>query len=223
MAEDWKPIIAAAGERPLLPAIGQVVVFAVRYGRYARRVLQIDDVNPANWDNDTAQKWETDAEGDPNDWWGRERWIWTEPARWPKGDDSDRYGVKLSPWARATTEWWALPEMWPECTKCCGVWPCPCAETEEWVAWGVDELDRRNRIELANCWSCNKPIAAQQHVSYDGENLMLPGAGQVIFHIEADTLCLTNALKYEDLWLAADPTHYPRLARIVPRATGEAA
>lgn len=213
----WRPAgaLPSAGTHYQIPQIGQVVTFL--WAREAWRVVKINDVHPAQWDEQTVTAWEKRDRPDQETWEGREVRIGCEPARNPAPNRKDRRGMLIFPWA-FQEQWWPLYEPWPECVECAQVWPCPCKDRNDEATRAMADLDRLAAILPGCCWACAKPITGRQHlIEFPGENLLLPGADPVVFHTAGShhsrggAPCRTAAERYEQRWIAADPTRRVRL------------
>jgi hypothetical protein len=102
--------------------------------------------------------------------------------------------------------WWRLREPYPVCSSCGLLWPCPCDHENRVSADAMRHLDELHSIMPGCCWSCHDPVTSRQRsVEFPGENLILPGGPAPLFHIGRGACC-HHAAKYEDKWLAADPT-----------------
>lgn len=219
MVSYWKP----AGTLPdqpygkafVAPEPGQVIGW--RWDRQAYRVREVTEVDFANWDERTLAYWEKKGRPDPATWDGREQMILAETARNPQPDGKDRVGLRLLPWAYSTEQWFALDDPYPTCVDCGLLWPCPCHDRNREAEAATSELERLAAILPGCCWACGEPITGRHRsIVFDGENLLLPGAGPVVFHTsqsrKAHTgTCRGQAIAYEKRWVEAGPARRVRL------------
>lgn len=214
MGRRWWPYVTGGRSAGTgLPESGQLIAYR---DRRAWRVVEVTDREPANWHEETTRVWRLAGEPDPSTWSGQERVILAEPARGAAADGSDRRGLPLFPWAH-DTQWWPLPDPYPACVDCGRLWPCPCDNRNREAAEALAELERLGRILPGCCWACGEPVSSRHHsVVFDGENLLLPGAGPVVFHTSRNRKagsrrCRSVAEQYERRWLEAAPGRLARL------------
>lgn len=237
MARDWEPafydyeaaretVIRIVNGHPVervrnrrIPSVGQVIAHSG--SREAWRVLSIDDVHQANWDAGTTAMWEKAGRPDPEAWSDRERSAFAEPARNPQPGGKDRRGLPIYPWW-FKQHWWPLPDPYPACTGCGLLWPCPCHERNVEARKAMKEFDRLAAILPGCCWNCGNPVERRQHsIVFEGDNLLMPGAGPAVFHTSGSRFyetqfgkrsCRGEAIDYEKRWVEAAPGRRPRLA-----------
>jgi hypothetical protein len=202
-----------------VPEVGRVIADLTT--RKAWRVLDVSDVHQTNWDKQTLAAWRTAGEPPWETWKGRERRVLGEPARNPAPSGKDRRGLRICPWA--TNELWRyLEEPWPECTRCGRLWPCPCYDANRAAEQAMEEVERVAGILPGCCWACGEPITGRQHsIVFEGENLLMPGAGPAAFHTSAsrkaargpsgNQTCRSEAERYEEQWVAAGEGRTVRL------------
>lgn len=197
-----------------IPDVGRVIVWLS--SRKAWRVDRVDDVHPANWSAQTAAVWAQTPGDDWETWPGRERRVGVEPARNPAPNGKGRGGIRLCPWWNGE-QWAYLEDPWPECVDCRCVWPCPCRDANQAAEAAMGEIERLGQILPGCCWACSEPIVGRQRsIVFDGENLLLPGAGPVVFHTAhsrkaARGTCRGEAERYEERWVFAGENRTVRL------------
>jgi hypothetical protein len=193
-----------------IPHVGELIAWR---DRKAYRVVAVEEREQANWDEQTVAVWERKGRPDPVTWEGRELAVRLVPADNPHARS---HGYGLYPWA-STEQWWPLREQYPTCNDCDLIWPCPCDERTDQARIAMKELDRLDAILPGCCWACNEPITGRHHsVVFDGENLLMPGAGPVIFHTSHSRkagrgTCRGQAEEYEEKWVAVEPGRQIRL------------
>lgn len=108
---------------------------------------------------------------------------------------------------------WVVPDHYPVCAQCGQPWPCRGHDIERTVRAEAAELDRVTSIPPGCCWECGQPVTRRQRaVTFDGENLLLPGAAPAMFHLRRKR-CAAAAAAYENDWVAARPGHRKRKLR----------
>lgn len=193
-----------------IPHVGELICCP---DRKAYRVVAIEEREQANWHEQTLAAWEKAGKPDPYMWEDRERAMRLIPVDDPT---AKAYGYGLYPWA-SNDRWWPLREQYPVCCDCGLIWPCKCDERTDEARAAMKELDRLDRIMPGCCWACNEPVTSRHHsIEFDGDNLLMPGAGSVVFHTshsrKAHTgTCRSQAEAYEQKWVAADPRRTVRL------------
>jgi hypothetical protein len=110
--------------------------------------------------------------------------------------------------SRAGAPWMVYPPTgrWPMCS-CCGE-PMPCrAELEDrLIAVANARVEAFSARLPGCCWACGEPITDRQRtVTYDGDNLDMPGAAPPVFHTR--NRCWAAAAEYERRWVAVSPSH----------------
>lgn len=85
----------------------------------------------------------------------------------------------------------------------------------------MEEFGRLAAILPGCCWACGEPIVGRQRgIEFEGENLLMPGAGPAVFHTSHSrkasrvgyrATCRGEAEKYEERWVAAQPGRKVRL------------
>lgn len=223
MTRAWSPAIYDHGD-PLarrfgeLPQPGQIIAYF--RSRKAWRVLVHEDIHQANWRPQTTTAWEKAGSPDWETWKGREVGVMVEPARNPQPNGKDRRGLRFFPWAHQE-QWWPLPDPYPACVDCGLLWPCPCHERNLEARKAMAEFDRLAAILPGCCWNCGNPVERRQHsIVFDGDNLLMPGAGPVVFHTSGSRFyesrtgkrsCRQAAVAYEKRWVDAGPGRKVRL------------
>jgi hypothetical protein len=203
----------------LIPEVGALI--GVISTRTPWRVFRVDDVHQANWTDQTRAVWERAGSPPWETWAGRERNVGVEPPRNPSPSGKDRRGLRLCPWWSGE-QWLPLTDPYPTCVDCGLLWPCPCDDRNREADAAMAEVERLARIMPGCCWACNEPVTGRHHsIVFDGENLLLPGAGPAVFHTSysrkaasgpsgAQT-CRGEAEKYEERWVLAQAGRAVRL------------
>lgn len=229
MSGDWRPmvydheaireqIITIRNGEPVtrvqyrkVPRVGELIA---RPDRKAYRVTAIEERDHANWHEQTIKVWEKAGSPDPATWAARERAMRLVPADDPAARSR---GYGLYPWA-SNDQWWPLREQYPTCNDCGLIWPCPCDERTTEARAAMKELDRLGGIMPGCCWACNEPVTKQHNsIVFDGDNLLLPGGGPVVFHTAESRkakkggTCRGWAERYEHQWTEVDPRRPVRL------------
>lgn len=194
-----------------IPNVGELIAWR---NRKAYRVVEVDEREQANWHDETMKAWERAGNPDPRTWTGRELVVLVDPVT---DAGERRVGKALYLWADGD-QWWPLREQYPTCNDCRLIWPCPCDERTDEARAAMKELNRLGGIMPGCCWACNEPVTKQHHsIVFEGDNLLLPGGGLVVFHTaesrkaKKGATCRYWAEKYEEDWTAADPSRPVRL------------
>jgi hypothetical protein len=114
--------------------------------------------------------------------------------------------VKVLPYVHRTR--WVLHPHYPVCVQCGEPWPCPELDIKAAIDKQAAELARLEAIMPGCCWECGEPITSRHKAAvFDGENLLLPGAAPVAFHLRQKSKggmwCRSAAIAYEEKWVAA--------------------
>jgi hypothetical protein len=219
----WRPAGDTGSPRHTagrMPATGQLI--AIVATRIPVRVVEVSDLPFSDWGEPTMRAWHACGCPDPVTWDGRERMLLVEPAR--GATVADRFGVRLSPWWSGE-QWKPLSDPFPACVDCGLCWPCPCDDRNHMAAAEMAEFDRLAGILPGCCWACGEPIVGRQRsITFPGENLLLPGGGEVVFHTahsrkpgRGHGTCRDQAEAYEARWVVAD---CPEDRRMRLRCTG---
>lgn len=129
-----------------------------------------------------------------------------------RADGGKRRHVKMRPYAGAPLAY-VLPAHYPVCSECGEPWPCPEIDIGREVRKQAAEMDRLAKILPGCCWHCGDPVTVRQKsITFEGENLLLPGAAPAVFHLRGGKpYCYPGAVEYERKWVAADPERHPTL------------
>lgn len=168
------------------------------------RVGEVRQVPLADWD-------EHDREGYGT--WNRERVAAAEWSLRPlylavtPANGGTRRHVRVRPYARLRHAY-VLHPHYPVCSECGEPWPCPELDIKREVDKQAGELARLEQIMPGCCWCCGEPVTSRhKSVVFDGENLLLPGGGTVVFHLRRRSpggkSCLSAAIDYEERWVPA--------------------
>ncbi len=203
----------------LVPDVGQLIGWIS--SRKPWRVFRIDEIHQANWCDATLKTWQKEGRPPWETWAGREIGIGVEPPRSPSPNGRDRRALRLCPWWSGE-QWIPLTDPYPACVSCGLLWPCPCDDRNKEAAAAMADFERVAAILPGCCWGCGQPIAGRQRsITFDGDNLLLPGGGTVAFHTShsrkaargpsGNQTCRSEAEAYEERWVAADPGRLRRL------------
>jgi hypothetical protein len=201
----WEPEGGGRREwRYLLP--GDLVVFE----RKVQRVREVRPVPVIDWDEDDREAyktWNRDKAGE-EDWRFRPVYLLVVPVRGGKSRH-----LKVRPSAGLHRGAYVLHPHYPVCVDCGEPWPCPEIGINREVKEQSAEVERLSRVMPGCCWNCGKPVTSRQKsIAFEGENLLLPGAPSVVFHMRGGSpYCSSAAVSYEKKWVAADPGRHPRL------------
>jgi hypothetical protein len=135
--------------------------------------------------------------------------ILTEPGK------TQRLTTRLALWATRSDGWFILYEHHAVCASCGELAPCReyiAARDQDYAAAKAREkMERDLNILPGCCWSCGEVITQRQkHISFEGENVDLPGGPPVHFHLREK--CQGEARTYEKRWAALDPRRRLRLS-----------
>jgi hypothetical protein len=96
-----------------------------------------------------------------------------------------------------------IDEHYPLCAQCGE--PTPCRDRLGQLM-AQQALDKMSRYELSGtCPACWEPVTGRQKSVTFSDNLEIPGGPAVTFHIGRGR-CRSVAAKYEQRWVAGDPT-----------------
>lgn len=110
-----------------------------------------------------------------------------------------RRHVKVRPWANLGRMTYVLHPHYPVCTECGQPWPCREIGITREARRQSAELERLASILPGCCWSCGEPVTRRHSaITFDGENLLLPGAPPPVFHLRAKGGCFAAAAGYEE-------------------------
>ena len=107
---------------------------------------------------------------------------------------------------RKWVSWEVLGEHYALCHKCGEVPPCREQQRATYAAQKAVELEKALRLPEGACPACSEPITTRQRTYvFPGPNLLNPLARDgVAYH--ARRQCRGAAARYEDMWVAADPS-----------------
>lgn len=175
------------------------------------RVLEVRAVPVIDWDEhdrayyDRACEWPRSPASEET-WDRRPVYLIVVPA-----DGGKRHHVKRRPYAYGPA--YVIPEHYPVCRECGELYPCRELEIRAEAAREMKELDKYEKVLPGTCWGCFEPITHRQDaIRFEGENLFLPGAPQVVFHARRSKGCRSAAISYEERWVKAGEGRRPRLS-----------
>lgn len=193
----WRP--SASTTRYSRPDPGQVIAV----NRIPYRVVEIREIDPANWRPEERDAYLKGAAGTPAEQWAWRPWALVADEL-PAGR---RRHLRVS---GRTVSWHVVGEHYAVCVQCGELHPCRHITTEAEVARQGEEAERLMNIGPGCCWSCGEPVTSRQRsIAFDGENLLLPGGPLALFHTRRS--CHYAASRYEQRWVAADPRRRWRL------------
>lgn len=167
------------------------------------RVIENRPVPVADWTEQDQRYYEATkrtAAVTEEEWWYRPRYLIVKPVR-----GGQQRHVKIHPYAGLRRQAYALHPHYPVCSDCGEAWPCPEIDITREVRKQTAEVERLASVMPGCCWSCGEPVTARQaSIVFEGENLLLPGAPPPVFHLRrGKPYCGSDALKYEERWVAA--------------------
>lgn len=172
------------------------------------RVREVRPVPVIDWDEHDREGFRTRNRGGlpEEDWPLRPLYLILLPVKGGK-----RRHVKVRPYARPTA--YVLPFHYPVCTECGEPWPCPEIAIVKEVRKESARMEQLSRIMPGCCWGCGEPVTGRQKsIAFEGENLLLPGAPEPVFHLRhGKPYCSSAAVDYEKKWVTAQPGRHPRL------------
>lgn len=142
------------------------------------------------------------------DWPYRPVYLIVVPAKGGK-----RRHVKVRPYMNYGRMTYVLHPHYPVCSDCGEPWPCPEIDITRQVRKEAAAMEQLSRIMPGCCWGCGEPVTSRQKsITFDGENLLLPGASPAVFHLRhGKPYCFSAAVDYEKKWAAAEPGRHPSL------------
>lgn len=180
------------------------------------RVVEVRPVPVADWDEhdrdyyERAREWQAQRTLPPlteETWDARPLYLIVFPVAGGK-----RHHGKERPYADVRTAY-VVPEHYPVCKECGELYPCRELEIRAEAAREMLDLDKWEKVLPGTCWGCSEPITHRQDaIRFDGDNLYLLGAGQVVFHLRRSRGCRSAAMTYEDRWVKAGEGRRPRLS-----------
>jgi hypothetical protein len=143
----------------------------------------------------------------PNEGCSREEWplrplcVMAEPSG---GGTREHFEVR--PYLRPRA--YVLHPHYPVCASCREPYPCRELDIEAAIDKQAEEFARLEAIMPGCCWACEEPVTSRHKaMSFDGENLLLPGGSPVVFHLrqksKGGVSCLHSAMDYEERWVPA--------------------
>jgi hypothetical protein len=177
------------------------------------RVREVRPVPVIDWDEHDRENYGMHARFRPvseEEWPLRPVYLIVVPANGGK-----RVHKRMRPYVRRQA--WVLHPHYPVCRDCGEPWPCRELEITREVRKESAEVERLAAILPGCCWGCAEPVThRQKSVRFDGENLLLPGGPDVVFHLRVKSAgalyCLSAAVGYEEKWVAAAPGRRWRLS-----------
>jgi hypothetical protein len=201
----WEP---EGGERRDWRDVKPGDLFA--FGRQVWRVIENRPDPVTDWDDDDREHFEpfrlrgVTGEG----WRFRPLCLIAEPANGGKQEH-----LEVKPYAGLRARAYILHPHYPVCSDCGEPWPCRELDITHEVRRQSAEMERLARIMPGCCWSCGEPVTSRQKsVTFEGENLLLPGGPPPVFHLRSGKpYCSSGAVSYEKRWVAAAPGRHPWL------------
>lgn len=189
--------------RTVRPEVGRLI--ALEHGVF--EVLQLAYPDLAD---DDVEVWKSAGCPEVEKWHGRPLRLWLRLVggvwlRDPKHLAADRECSLTYPASRIGPTFHVYPPSgrWPKCSCCGEPMPCRAELADRQVAAAAARLDDLASRMAGCCWACREPITSrQQAVTYDGDNLDLPGGPPVRFHLRRQ--CWGSATAYENRWIVAD-------------------
>jgi hypothetical protein len=189
----------------------------IAFNREVWRVREVRPVPVADWEDPDRERYAMvrrimrNAPATEEDWPGRPLYLIVEPA-----SGGEREHWRIQPYA-AFRRAYVLHPHYPVCKDCGEPWPCTELAITREVREHAAEVDRLAAILPGCCWECGEPVTSRQKsVRFDGENLLLPGAPEPVFHLRhksaAGLHCLSGAVGYEKKWVPAMPGRRWRLS-----------
>ena len=201
----WEP---EGGERRDWRDVGPGDLLA--FDREVWRVIENRPVPVVDWDDDDRERFEAWRRKGvtEEEWRFRPLVLMAEPA-----SGGERVHLEVKPYAGMRPLAYVLHPHYPRCSECGRPWPCPELGITHEVRKQSAEMERLSAILPGCCWSCGEPVTRRQKsIAFEGENLLLPGAPPVAFHLRSGKpYCSSAAVSYEKRWVAADPGRHPRL------------
>jgi hypothetical protein len=190
---EWRPAMSTRNYARQ-PEVGSLIGHAHRVWR----VTGIEWQNPGDWSERAREQWMQTGMRDP---WDRApfRVLVKKP-----GGGGRQHSMLVEPWHY--TSWHLMPEDFAVCVKCGD--PAPCREYEQAKQAEREMAKAAEEMALPDgcCPACREPISTRQKTHrFPGPNLLNPlGLGDVEFHTRRK--CHHGAARYEEMWVAADPT-----------------
>lgn len=194
MRDYWQPAVtdghATYGARPVA---GSLIAFE----RRPWRVVEVKDKDPVDWDDDVRTYWQ--QWGTPEPWSLR---PYNALIQAPTGGKIHHLSIK--PWHRS---WFStLPEHYAVCVSCGELAPCREVSAKRNAVREMERFERLASVLPGCCWSCSEPITSRQKVFwFPGPNVWMPTAPDGV-RIHQRRTCMHSAERYENDWIAADPT-----------------
>lgn len=190
---DWRPAITEKSHYGRKPPVGEVI----GWDGSAYRVLRVDEVIPGDWSERSRQQWLDSRMPDP----------WTSaPFRVIVADHPKPGREKMmlvEPWHFPV--WHVLPEHYAVCAVCGDLAPCRGHRETEVAKAASERVEKDMAVLPGFCPACNEPITSRQatHI-FPGPNLLNPLAEDIVRY-HARQKCRGGAVRYENLWVNADP------------------
>jgi hypothetical protein len=206
MRDYWEPAVRGAVTHTRRPEAGMLIAF----DRKPWRVVEVKDKAPVDWSDEVRDYWQQCRMPDP--WELRPYNVLVTTVSGGKV-----HHLSILPWHQG---WWAqLPEHYAVCVSCGELAPCMEITAER----NAKEQMRRFEL-LANvlpgcCWGCAEPITSRQKAHwFPGPNVWMPTAPDGV-RIHERAACHFPAERYENDWVAADPSRPRSLLTLTCKGT----
>lgn len=119
-------------------------------------------------------------------------------------DGTKHYGMRVPP--HTYQAFHHLPEHFAVCHSCGELAPCREHERGLYAAREAERMEHELKLLPGCCPACQEPITSrQQTIDFPGEHVFNPFMpSDPVFHTRRK--CLGGARRYENAWVAADPT-----------------
>jgi hypothetical protein len=148
------------------------------------RVREVRPVPVPDWEDRDRERYEyarrltRNPPASEEEWDGRPLNLTVQPDRGGRRRD-----YRIRPYATYRGAY-VLHPHYPVCRDCGEPWPCRELEITREVRTQSAEVERLAAVLPGCCRGCAEPVTSRQKsVRFDGENLLLPGGGDVVFHL----------------------------------------
>lgn len=203
----WEPAVRGARSFERRPPMGALIAV----DRRPWIVAEINERDAIDWPDKARDEWL--RIGMPETWDRRPFVAVLKPAQGGK-----TVHLEINPWHWSS--WWtALPEHYAVCVSCGELAPCREITAERQAVDQMRRFERLASVMPGCCWGCSEPISSRQEVfTFPGPNVWMPTAPDNV-RIHTRRKCISAAARYEEDWIAADPTRPRSLLTLRCRGT----
>jgi hypothetical protein len=171
----------------------------VIWNRQPYRVIEVREMQHANWPDQYREAWTRQGMPDADTWSYRPRVVVVRHEEKP-----DQKPLHLA--GPDNTMWSTLPEHYAICRLCHELPPCRHVYNEAVMERSAERMDEEMALMPGLCHGCREPITQRQKTfTFSGQNLIRPdfGDNSAVFHTRGK--CSSALTSYDKRWAAAEP------------------